>query len=65
MEEIAAFVDESVMVHVLNRWLNATKMDELRAQNSMVNLRRFVIKAFAINKLTLNITGSFKQFYLN
>ncbi|PKY20388.1 hypothetical protein RhiirB3_433674 [Rhizophagus irregularis] len=32
MEEIAAFVDESVTVHVLNRWLNATKMDELRAK---------------------------------
>ncbi|POG63258.1 hypothetical protein GLOIN_2v1784267 [Rhizophagus irregularis DAOM 181602=DAOM 197198] len=32
MEEIAAFVDKSVTVHVLNRWLNATKMDELRAK---------------------------------
>ncbi|RIA82773.1 hypothetical protein C1645_834829 [Glomus cerebriforme] len=48
-EEIIAFVDESAAIHVLSQWLNATNMKELRAQNLLPYLCRFIWHAFAIN----------------
>ncbi|RIB27322.1 hypothetical protein C2G38_2029473 [Gigaspora rosea] len=41
-EEIFAFVDESATTYVLNRWLNTTNINELKAQNSMHHLCRFI-----------------------
>ena len=36
-------------MNVLQRWLNATKIDELRARNSLLVLRQFVQRAFIVN----------------
>ena len=47
--EIVAFVDESVTLDVLERWINATNTTELRGQNTLPTLRRLVRKAFIIN----------------
>jgi hypothetical protein len=47
--EVISFVDESRTINVLQRWLNATNMTELRVQNSLRILQRFVQKAFVIN----------------
>ena len=47
--EIFAFVDESVTTNVLERWLNATNTTELRDQNTLYTLRKFVRRAFVIN----------------
>ncbi|KAF0473027.1 hypothetical protein F8M41_024913 [Gigaspora margarita] len=54
-EEILAFVDESATAHVLSQWLNATNIDELKAQNSMRHLCKFIQQAFAINYSSRNI----------
>ena len=43
------FVDEAETINILQRWLNATNMNELRAQNSLFTLQRFVRRAFIIN----------------
>jgi hypothetical protein len=51
-------VDESVTVQVLSRWLNATNMEELKAQRSLPHLRRFVQHAFVINYEKRNIEGT-------
>lgn len=48
-DEIVAFIDENATMDVLHRWLNATKMDELRAKNSLPVLRLFIQKAFIIS----------------
>ncbi|CAG8711494.1 3381_t:CDS:2, partial [Cetraspora pellucida] len=48
-EEVVAFVDESATAHVLGRWLNATNLVELKAQNSMQHLCKFIQRAFIIN----------------
>ncbi|PKC67985.1 hypothetical protein RhiirA1_393268 [Rhizophagus irregularis] len=57
-DEITKFVDESVTIHVLSRWLNATNIDELKAQHSLPHLRRFVQHAFVINYKERNIEGT-------
>ncbi|PKC61672.1 hypothetical protein RhiirA1_464682 [Rhizophagus irregularis] len=48
-EEISAFIDDTVVMNVLQRWLNATKIDELRSKNSLNILRQFIRKAFVVN----------------
>ncbi|CAG8756731.1 12720_t:CDS:2, partial [Dentiscutata erythropus] len=45
-EEILAFIDESATSHMLNRWLNATNVNELKIQNSMRYLCRFIQQEF-------------------
>ena len=47
--EIILFVDEALTINILQRWLNATNIPELKAQNSLYTLQRFVQKAFIIN----------------
>jgi hypothetical protein len=54
-EEIIKFVDESATVQVLNRWLNATNMAELKAQGTLSHLRQFVQHAFVVNYESRNI----------
>jgi len=49
-----AFIDEDTTVNILNRWLNATRMDELKAQNSLPILRLFIQKAFVVNYTARN-----------
>ena len=49
--EILSFVDESVTISILRRWLNATNLTELRARNTMYYLRRLVINAINVNFL--------------
>ncbi|CAG8533143.1 20680_t:CDS:2 [Racocetra persica] len=41
-EEIIIFVNESATEKVLGRWLNATNMDELKAQNSIYHLYKLI-----------------------
>ncbi|CAG8737987.1 19140_t:CDS:2, partial [Dentiscutata erythropus] len=48
-ENVDKFIDEKKMETVLQRWLNATKMDELKAENSLFYLCQFIKKAFIIN----------------
>ena len=50
--ELVSFVDESVTRYALTRWLNATNLTELRLQNTMPYLRRFVRNAVAINYIS-------------
>jgi hypothetical protein len=57
-DEIITFVDESVTIQVLSRWLNATNMAELRARHSLPHLRRFVQHAFVVNYEKRNIEGT-------
>ncbi|RIA86379.1 hypothetical protein C1645_829388 [Glomus cerebriforme] len=47
--EIIIFIDESLMKDLLQRWLNMTNMSELKAQDSLNTLQRFVCKALIIN----------------
>jgi hypothetical protein len=47
-------VDDSATVCVLGRWLNATNMDELLAQDSMYHLNKFIQHTFAINYSSRN-----------
>ena len=42
-------MDESATFDVLSRRLNATNINELRAQGSMQHLRNFIQHAFALN----------------
>ncbi|KAF0541216.1 hypothetical protein F8M41_005596 [Gigaspora margarita] len=51
-EEIVIFVNESATTQVLERWLNATNIEELKTQNSMHYLCKFIQHAFAINYLS-------------
>ncbi|KAF0549275.1 hypothetical protein F8M41_025454 [Gigaspora margarita] len=51
-EEIVTFVNESATTQVLERWLNATNVEELKTQNSMHYLYKFIQHAFAINYLS-------------
>ena len=44
-----SFVDEDLTTRILHRWLNGTNMTELKAQNSLRTLQRFVIKVFIVN----------------
>ena len=44
--EIISFVDETL---ILQRWLNAMNLSELKRQNSLYTLKRFVRKAFLVN----------------
>ena len=46
---IKEFIDEDTTINVLQRWLSATKIDELRARNSLSVLRHFIQEAFIIN----------------
>lgn len=43
------FIDETLTINTLQRWLNATNMTELRSHDSLHTLQRFVRKAFIIN----------------
>ena len=43
------------MIYTLQRWLNATNMTELRAQNFLQTLQRFVQKTFILNYNSRNI----------
>jgi len=47
--EITLFVDETLTINILQRWLNATNMTELKAQNSLHTLQKFVRRTFFIN----------------
>ena len=47
--EVISFIDEALTINVLQRWLNGTNMSELRAQNSLYTLQRFIRKVFIIN----------------
>src|SRR5207249_3303645 len=47
--EIILFVDEALTINILQRWLNATNIPELKAQNSLYTLQRFVQKSFLVN----------------
>ena len=37
------------MIHILSQWLNAANMNELRAQNLIYYLCKFIQQAFIIN----------------
>jgi len=52
---VISFVDEFFMANVLQRWLNATNMTELRTRNTLRTLQRFVQKAFIANYDSRNI----------
>jgi len=43
------FINETLTISILQRWLNATNMTELRARNSLHTLQRFVRRAFIVN----------------
>jgi hypothetical protein len=47
--EVILFLDETLTLDILQRWLNATNMTELKAQNSWHVLQRFVRRAFIVN----------------
>ncbi|PKC00982.1 hypothetical protein RhiirA5_382069 [Rhizophagus irregularis] len=47
--EVISFVNESYTLNILQRWLNATNMTELKAQNSLHTLQKFIRKAFIVN----------------
>jgi hypothetical protein len=47
--EINLFLNETKTLDILQRWLNATNISELKAQNSLHTLQRFVQRAFIIN----------------
>jgi len=49
---IKEFIDEDTTINVLQRWLSATKIDELRARNSLSVLRHFIQEAFIINYIS-------------
>ena len=53
--EVISFIDEALTINVLQRWLNGTNMSELRAQNSLYTLQRFIRKVFVINYDSRNI----------
>lgn len=54
-EEVVSYIDESVTLHVLNRWLSATNIDEMRAQSTIQKLCLFVRNAFIIIYASRNI----------
>lgn len=43
------FVNETLTIDILQRCLNATNMTELKAQNSLSTLQRFVRRAITVN----------------
>ena len=43
------FINKDLMINVLQRWLNATNVTELKAQNSLHTLQKFVQRKFIIN----------------
>ncbi|RIA78827.1 hypothetical protein C1645_842250 [Glomus cerebriforme] len=47
--EIIMFIDESLTKDLLQKWLNVTNMSELKAQDSLNTLQRFVHKALIVN----------------
>ena len=48
-EELSAFIDEEKTINVLRRWFNAVKIDELRAENSLIYLNHLIKKALIFN----------------
>ena len=52
--EIISFVDKSITTHILQRWLNATNMVELKTQNTLCTLQSFVQRVFMINYYSRN-----------
>ncbi|RIA84045.1 hypothetical protein C1645_832838, partial [Glomus cerebriforme] len=58
--KIIIFVDKSLMKDLLQKWLNATNMSELKAQDSLNTLQRFVHKALIINYVSRD-TDSMKS----
>ena len=48
-EDVDDFVDEETTIDVLKRWLSAVKIDELRANNSLIYLRHLVKRALILN----------------
>ncbi|GES80885.1 hypothetical protein GLOIN_2v1840951 [Rhizophagus clarus] len=47
--EVILFVDEALTMNVLQRWLNATNINELKVQNSLCMLQKFIRKALIVN----------------
>ncbi|CAB5355701.1 unnamed protein product [Rhizophagus irregularis] len=47
--EINLFINENLMLNILQRWLSATNMTELKANHSLRTLQKFVQKAFVVN----------------
>ena len=56
--EVISFVDESYTLNILQRWLNVTNITELKTQNTLRTLQRFVQKAFIINYDSRNTEGT-------
>ncbi|GBC01033.1 hypothetical protein RclHR1_04040003 [Rhizophagus clarus] len=56
-DEIVKFMDESVTIQVLSRWLNAMNMGELKEQHLLPHLRKFVQHALVINYEGRNVEG--------
>ena len=48
-KDIDDFIDEEMTMNVLQRWLNAVKIDKLRAENSLIYLNYLVKKALIFN----------------
>jgi len=51
-------VDESTAISTLHRWLNATNITELRAQNTMQYLHKLVINAIFVNYIERDTEGT-------
>ncbi|GBC25343.2 hypothetical protein GLOIN_2v1840951 [Rhizophagus irregularis DAOM 181602=DAOM 197198] len=47
--EINLFINENLMLNILQRWLSATNMTELKANHSLRTLQKFVQRAFVVN----------------
>ncbi|CAG8749636.1 3820_t:CDS:2, partial [Racocetra fulgida] len=54
-EEVDKFIDEKKTETVFQRWLNAMKIDELKAENSLFYLCQFIKKAFIVNYNVRNL----------
>jgi hypothetical protein len=48
-EDIDDFIDEEKTMNVLQRWLNVTKIEDLRRENSLLYLNNLVKKAMVFN----------------
>jgi len=48
-QDVDDYVDEETTMSVLKRWLNAVKIGELRANNSLIYLRHLVKRALVLN----------------
>jgi len=49
LQDVDDFVNEETTISVLKRWLNATKIDELRSNDSLIYLSHLVKRALVLN----------------